>query len=67
MKSFLKSAVIRNAIATFSVGLLMVSIAQAADVSAAGMTDAQAEKEIVARENARNQTGFVRVHGRRPR
>jgi hypothetical protein len=33
----------------------------------AGMTDAQAEKEIVARERARNQTGFVRVHGRRPR
>jgi len=33
----------------------------------AGMTDAQAEREIVARENARNQTGFVRVHGRRPR
>jgi hypothetical protein len=32
-----------------------------------GMTDAQAEKEIVARENARNQTGFVRVHGRRSR
>lgn len=33
----------------------------------AGMTDAQAEKEIVARKNAQNQTGFVRVHGRRPR
>jgi hypothetical protein len=33
----------------------------------AGMTDAQAEKEIVARENARNQTGFVRVRGRRRR
>ena len=33
----------------------------------AGMTDKQAEKEIVARENARNKTGFVRVHGRRRR
>ncbi len=33
----------------------------------AGMTDAQAEKEIIARKNAQNQTGFVRVHGRRPR
>jgi hypothetical protein len=33
-----------------------------------GMTDKQAEKEATARENARNHsnTGFVRVHGRRP-
>lgn len=33
-----------------------------------GMTDAQAEKEIKARENARNHsgTGFVRVRGRKP-
>jgi hypothetical protein len=32
-----------------------------------GMTDAQADKEITAREAARNHanTGFVRVHGRR--
>jgi hypothetical protein len=34
-----------------------------------GMTDKQAEKEITARETARNHsnTGFVRIHGRRPR
>ncbi len=34
-----------------------------------GMTDEQAEKEIVARETARNHygTGFVRVRGRKPR
>jgi hypothetical protein len=34
-----------------------------------GMTDEQAEKEITARESARNHsnTGFVRIHGRRPR
>lgn len=32
-----------------------------------GMTDAQAEKEIVVRKRARNQTGFVRNSGRRPR
>lgn len=32
-----------------------------------GMTDAQAEKEIAARKRARNQTGFVRNSGRRPR
>jgi hypothetical protein len=33
-----------------------------------GMTDAQAEREIAARENARNHsgTGFARVRGRRP-
>ena len=35
----------------------------------AGMTDAQAEKEIKARETARNHkdTSFVRVRGRKPR
>jgi hypothetical protein len=35
----------------------------------AGMTDAQAEKEIHARESARNHkdTSFVRVRGRKPR
>jgi hypothetical protein len=34
-----------------------------------GMTDAQADKEIAAREAARNHanTGFTRVRGRRPR
>jgi hypothetical protein len=34
-----------------------------------GMTDQQAEKEITARESARNHsnTGFVRIQGRRPR
>jgi hypothetical protein len=34
----------------------------------AGMTDEQAEKEIKARESARNHkdTSFVRVHGRKP-
>jgi hypothetical protein len=34
-----------------------------------GMTDEQAEKEVAARETARNHygTGFVRVRGRRPR
>lgn len=34
-----------------------------------GMTDAQAEKEVIARENARNHygTGFVRIHARRAR
>jgi len=33
-----------------------------------GMTDQQAEKEITAREHARNHsnTSFVRIHGRRP-
>jgi hypothetical protein len=33
-----------------------------------GMTDQQAEKEATKRENARNHsnTGFVRIHGRRP-
>jgi hypothetical protein len=35
----------------------------------AGMTDAQADREVAAREAARNHagTGFVRVHGRKPR
>jgi hypothetical protein len=34
-----------------------------------GMTDAQADREITAREAARNHagTGFVRVRGRKPR
>ena len=32
-----------------------------------GMTDEQAEKEIAARKRASNQTGFVRIHGRKPR
>src|SRR5262249_41955840 len=32
-----------------------------------GMTDAEAEKEVVARQKAMNQTGFVRIHGRKPR
>jgi hypothetical protein len=34
-----------------------------------GMTDKQAEKEITARQTARNHsnTGFVRIHGRTPR
>jgi hypothetical protein len=34
-----------------------------------GMTDEQAEKEVVARETARNHygTGFVHIRGRRPR
>jgi hypothetical protein len=35
----------------------------------AGMTDAQADREVIVREANRNHagTGFVRVHGRRPR
>ena len=34
-----------------------------------GMSDEQAEKEVVARETARNHygTGFVHIRGRRPR
>jgi hypothetical protein len=32
-----------------------------------GMTDAQAETEVKARQHAMNRTGFVRIHGRRPR
>lgn len=30
-----------------------------------GMTDAEAEREVQARQRAMNQTGFVRIHGRR--
>lgn len=30
-----------------------------------GMTDAEAEREVQARQKAMNRTGFVRVHGRR--
>ena len=35
----------------------------------AGMTDAQADREVTVREANRNHagTGFVRVHGRKPR
>jgi hypothetical protein len=32
-----------------------------------GMTDQQAEAEVKARNRAMNRTGFVRIHGRRPR
>lgn len=32
-----------------------------------GMTDEQADREIEARKRALNQTGFVRVHGRKPK
>jgi hypothetical protein len=32
-----------------------------------GMTDEQAEKEVRARQRASNQTGFVRIRGRKPR
>jgi cytochrome c553 len=41
MAMFVKSAVIRNAVATLSAGLLMVGIAHAADANTDGMTDAQ--------------------------
>ena len=41
MAIFVKSAVIRIAVATVSSGLLMVGIAHAADESTASMTDAQ--------------------------
>jgi cytochrome c553 len=41
MKSFVKTDVIRNAVAALGAAFLMVGIAQAADVSAAVMTDAQ--------------------------
>src|SRR5467141_2864865 len=42
---------------------------QILDKIKAGMTDAQADHEVANREAARNHagTGFVRVHGRRPR
>jgi cytochrome c553 len=41
MAIFVKSAVIRNAVATLSAGFLMVGIADAADENTASMTDAQ--------------------------
>src|SRR6202051_3700253 len=41
MAMFIQSAVIRNAVATLSAGLLMVVIAHAADANKDGMTDAQ--------------------------
>jgi cytochrome c553 len=41
MAMFVKSAIIRNAVATLSAGLLMVGIAHAADASTDVMTDAQ--------------------------
>jgi cytochrome c553 len=41
MAMFVKSAVIRNAVAVLSAGLLMAGIARAADVSTDVMTDAQ--------------------------
>src|SRR6204780_1214707 len=41
MAMFVKSTVIRNAVATLGAGLLMVGIAHAADESTASMTDAQ--------------------------
>jgi len=46
-----------------------LSEAQILDKIKAGMTDAQADREITAREAARNHagTGFVRVRGRRAR
>jgi cytochrome c553 len=41
MKSFVKTGVIRNAVAALSAALLMVGIARAGDAGAAVMTDAQ--------------------------
>jgi cytochrome c553 len=41
MSSFVKSAVIRNAVAAFGAGLLVVGMARAADANAAAMSDAQ--------------------------
>jgi cytochrome c553 len=41
MAMFVKKGMIRNAAATLSAALLAVGVAQAADVNAAGMTDAQ--------------------------
>jgi cytochrome c553 len=41
MAKLVKSAVIRNAVATLSAGFLMVGIADAADANTDGMTDAQ--------------------------
>src|SRR6202048_3098524 len=45
-----------------------LSETQILDKIKAGMTDAQADREVAAREAARNHagTGFVRVHGRKP-
>jgi len=42
---------------------------QILDKIKSGMTDAQADREVVVREATRNHagTGFVRIHGRRPR
>jgi hypothetical protein len=41
---------------------------QILDKIKSGITDAQADREVTAREAARNHagTGFVRVHGRKP-
>jgi hypothetical protein len=46
-----------------------LSETQILDKIKAGMTDAQADREVAAREAARNHagTGFVRTRGRRPR
>lgn len=46
-----------------------LSEAQIMEKIKAGMTDAQADREVTAREAARNHagTGFVRVHGRKAR
>src|SRR6204780_560169 len=41
MAMFVKSTVIRNAVATLGAGLLMVGIAHTADLSTANLTDAQ--------------------------
>jgi cytochrome c553 len=41
MTTFAKSALMRNALAALSAGLLMLGIAHAKDVSTAGLTDAQ--------------------------
>jgi hypothetical protein len=45
-----------------------LSETQILDKIKAGITDAQADREVAAREAARNHagTGFVRVHGRKP-
>jgi hypothetical protein len=46
-----------------------VSEAQLMEKIKSGMTNAQADREVIVREANRNHagTGFVRVHGRRPR
>ncbi|MEO7206878.1 MAG: c-type cytochrome [Steroidobacteraceae bacterium] len=41
MRTLVKTAMIRNAVASLSAGLLIVGIAHGADVSTTGMTDAQ--------------------------